>query len=753
MKWRLAAITFCLALADVASGLDAESRRLAERYLTVLERNPTQQTVFDRLWKIHADAGEIESLIEACRMRAAENPILYARLLQRAGRAAEAKQVLGDAAEGGNIGAAEMLAGMLEEEGEIRTAADLLQKIAAVHENQRVLVRLGELLQKAGESEKSRIAFERAAALAPDDLVLRKRLAAASAQAGDWEAAVDHLRVIAQRGSPSERFAALSEISLRLEEGGKVDEALAAQESLLGLMGPDHWQLHSARRRLLNLHQENRSLQTLEKRWSQEAEASPQNPLLALRMAEFYEFQGDETLRRDWLIKAATLLPKDLRLACEVASLDLSLGHHEAAAERYDKVLAARPNDGDLALLRAEVSALLGQEADAEMRVEDYLAARENDDAATARAIDFYRRMRLFAPLERKLTAKFRAHPSDEQAVSELARYYLDQRRDREAVECLSRFDVSMLDNEAAAAVALRFSELLKGSEAREQEQRWAQIAFEKDPSKPEYALRLADLLEGAGETEAVVGILRQASESYKSGPPREDLDRRLFLALQANERGGLEEKGKPVTTAAVKDMIASLEDHAVSSQSEAAWLRLARWLLWTEAGSKPAAALRRGLEAIPQSKALSDAESLILKSIAVIARRVCGFLSRWRKILRIGRLLPTLRSPSKWRVIGLKPSKFGNELTALRRQVPDEQFVLRSLTQPPDCSFIAGVWIFLKKRASPKETLRRVENCLMKPPVMRSSMVLPRSGAHAWNAIVEHRSGNCLGEKASSFY
>ena len=57
-----------------------------------------------------------------------ENPVLYARVLQRAGQEAEAKRVLREAAGSGNVAAAEMLAGMLEEEGEIRAAADAHRK-------------------------------------------------------------------------------------------------------------------------------------------------------------------------------------------------------------------------------------------------------------------------------------------------------------------------------------------------------------------------------------------------------------------------------------------------------------------------------------------------------------------------------------------------------------------------------------------------------------------------------------------------
>jgi thioredoxin-like negative regulator of GroEL len=607
MRRRLFALALCLGLADTMCGLDAESQRLAGRYLSILDSKPLQQIAFDRLWKIYADAGETEALVDACRKRAVENPLLYARVLQRAGRQAEAKRVLGEGAASGDANAAEMLAGILEEEGEIGAAAQLLENVAAAQENQSLLVRLGELLQKAGEMEKSRTVLERAAALAPGDLGLRKRLAAASARAGDREAAARHLRVIAEHGSPSERFAAWGEISLRFEEAGKMGEAIAAQEALLGLMGPGHWQLDTARRRLFNLHSENNTLDELERRWLADAEARPKDPLPALRMAKYYELEGDIAQQRDWLVKASTLLPKDVRLACEVASLELSMGNPESAADRYDKVLAVRPGDADIIFLRAETAALLGQEAEAQKRVEDYLAEHKNDSAAEARAVDFYRRMRLSAPLERKLSAAFVAHPDDEHAASELARFYLEQRRDAEAIECLARFEDSRLDPRDAAAVASRFSELLKESSAKEEERRWARVAFEKDPSRPEYALRLADLLQVEGQTDAMVAVLRQACEVQGSAAPREDLERRLFLALQSRGRAASEGSGKSLVSS-VKEMIALLDEKAQKTGGEAASLRLARWLRWADAGASPASALRRGLEAAPQSAALQEA-------------------------------------------------------------------------------------------------------------------------------------------------
>ena len=607
MRWRFAAATFFAAWGGAAHALDQQSQRLADRYLAILGTNPSQEIAFQRLWKIYADSSETEALLAICRQRASENPVLYARVLQRIGREEDAKLILSETAErANNVVAAQMLAEMLESEGEVRAAAEVIQQAASKKEIPDLLVRLGELLQKAGELEGARGAWERAVALAPADLALRKRLATASAQAGDLQAAVGHLRVIAERGSPRERFDALGEMSLRLEEAGDLENAIASQEALLEMLGPGHWQLESVRHRLLNLHRQNQSLSRLEERWLKEEGARPLDPLLALRLAEFYEFQGDDRWQRDWLAKAADLLPKDIRLKTKLATLELSAGRPQAAADLYDKALAMRPDDGDLVFLRAEVSALLGEEADAEKRVEDYLAARKGDSAAEQRAIDFYRHMHLSGPLERRLSAIFSAHPGEEQSACDLARFYLEQGQDDKAVECLSRFEGTGSDSQSAAAVAFRFSEVLKGSGPKDEERRWVRVAFEKDPSRPDYALRLADLLQAEGATEAAIAVLRKACESAGASLPREDLDRRLFLALQSEERPP-DEADRPAGRL-VAETIAAMDRRAQETGDESAWLRLARWQRWTDSKLGPAAVLRRGLEALPQSAALQEA-------------------------------------------------------------------------------------------------------------------------------------------------
>jgi tetratricopeptide (TPR) repeat protein len=380
MRGRFLPLGLWLCLSGIALGLDAQSQKLADRYLAILTANPMQQTAFDRLWKIHSEGGEIDALIAVCQQRAAEAPVLYARVLQRAGRTGEAKKVLAEAAGSGILQAAEMLSGLLEEDGDLAAAAKLLEEAPGAQQNPAVLVRLGELLLKTGELDKSRSAWNRAVALDPGDLALRKRLAAASIRAADWNEAVAHLQVIAKHGTPSERFNALGEISLRLESAGKIAEAIDAQDALLHLMGPGHWQLDSARRRLLSLHDKNHSLDVLEKQWRADAESDPRDPQSALRLAKLYEFQGDDLQRHEWLSRAATLLPNDAP-HLRPAALDLALGSRLPRAATTRCSPQARRSRH---LFAGGSKRTHGTRGRRRGRIESYLRAHADDDTAAA---------------------------------------------------------------------------------------------------------------------------------------------------------------------------------------------------------------------------------------------------------------------------------------------------------------------------------------------------------------------------------
>jgi predicted Zn-dependent protease len=604
MKKRLPVLALGLLCAGHAWALDGVAQKLADRYLGILQGNPTQQTALDRLWKIYSDAGEVEAFRKLSREQTGEHPVLAAALLQKAGLNAEAEEILQAAAEKGEAAAAQLLAARLISKGDAEGAARILEAAVNVLPTPELWIQLGMCRSRAGDGAGARDAWEQAVALSPKDLGLRRKLARACAEAGDREAAVAHLQVIAEHGVPSERFDAWQEISRHRSAAGQWAEAITAQESLLSLMGPGHWQMDAARRRLFELHRQNGSLAALEKDLLAASEAKPRDPQPALRLAEFYDFSGQSADRLKWLRKASELMPADTEILCKVAALELAAGRHAEAAVFYDRAIETRPGNADLVFLRAEVAALAGDEAGAEKRVEEFLSAHAGDEGASTRVQEFYRRLRLSAPLERRLESRIKAAPDDEANALELARFYLEENRFSDAAAVLGRFNMANRPHEKAAALALQFSRMLQQAHVDDHALSWARKAADLQPGNPDYALHLAEVLVSGGDTPAALKALDRACSEAK-GLPREDLDRRLHLLVQGRA------KGRPAGGVIGRDTLARLEILRTKARqpgsSEADWMRLARWLRWSGDPVSAAAALREAVKTREDSESLQD--------------------------------------------------------------------------------------------------------------------------------------------------
>ena len=83
--------------------------------------------------------------------------------------------------------------------------------------------------------------------------------------------------------------------------------------------------------------------------------------------------------------------------------------------------------------------------------------------------------------------------------------------------------------------------------------------------------------------------------------------------------------------------MIELLDVQAQQSGQEGSWLRLARWLRWTDSRPSPISALRRGLDALPQSKTLQEALAVQLADSGDSGGRDSSVYCAWPKWLRSG--------------------------------------------------------------------------------------------------------------------
>lgn len=608
MKWGLSVIALALVSlvsAETAWGLDGDSRRKADEYLEVLKKNPVGSPVVDPLWTIYEEAGEQDALISWGREHGAEMPVVSARILIRGGQEEDAVAILRTAAPG-SPAAAETLADILERKGDVAGAMAAITLALKQVNSPGLLFRWGELAARAGDPAKARQAWEQAAAQASDDVELRKKLASAYAKAGDLAAASAQAETL----TPADQVAAWEEIARELENRRDFPAAIVAQETLLGLLGPGHWKRPAAEHQMLVLEEGAGTLDSLRDRWQGEADERPQDAEAALRMVGLEKFSENSPAALAWMQKAGERRPRDAGLAIEEARLALSLGELDDAVAAADRAFALRPQDADVVFLRAELSALAGSSSEAETWIAAYLAEHPNDPDADIRAENFYRRLRLAGPLEHRLTENFDADRSNVAAATELASFFLEAQRFPEAAEALSRFEAGSLSPAESAAIGLQFSAILREAGLRKDALIWARRAWKDAPENVDVALVLADLLVIDGDKIAAREVLESACEAAP-GLPREDLDRRVFLARQEADEEAKKnaEEIFPRSDVLVREMIATLGASAqeVTGQ-EKDWLRWGRWLDWQGDLPEAVVALREGLQRNPDSLAIRTA-------------------------------------------------------------------------------------------------------------------------------------------------
>lgn len=609
MKWGLSVIVLALVslgAAGSAQALDADSRRKADEYWEILKKNPVQSPSVEAIWTIYHDAGEEESLLAWGHAHAAEAPVASARILIRGGEVESAVAILRVAARE-SPAAGETLADVLEREGDFPGAMGAIELALRRANSPGLYFRLGELAERAGDFKKARQAWENAAAQAPDDAGLRKKLAAAYARAGDLAAASVQAKALVV---PADRVTSWEEIARELEQRSDFPAAIVAQETLLGLLGSGHWQRPAAEHHLLTLEEKAGTLQALRDRWQREANQRPQDGEAASRMVTLEKFSGNPSAALGWMEKAGGRQPRDAALALETARLALSLGELELAVTAADRALGLRPREAENVFLRAELAALTGHPAEAESRVAAYLAQASDDPDSEARAEDFYRRLRIMGPLERRLRENFDRDRSNAGAATDLVNFLLAARRFAEAAETLSRFETSSLPSSDSAAVALQFSALLREAGLRTDALIWARRAWQEAPNNGEAALVLADLLTADGDEVAAREILESACDAAP-GLPREDLDRRVFLARQEADEEAKNQADEifPRPNVLVREMIAKLAASAREEKAEEKdWLRFGRWLHWQGDLPEAVEALRDGLQKRPESSKIRTA-------------------------------------------------------------------------------------------------------------------------------------------------
>jgi tetratricopeptide (TPR) repeat protein len=345
---------------DTPSPDEERERRVMERFLSVLEKNPRRGTALDRVYGYHVERGTLDKLVESYRLRTKKNPkdgrawLVLGLIESQRGHDAAAVTALrqadthlpDDALPAYYLGQSQVLVGQPDDAalaferalGRKPNRTDLLDIFQA----------LGRVYQQAQRNEQALAVWNRLENLFPDDQRVQEQIATTLAEEGQHEQALTRYEALIKKIKDNYRQTTLrmeaAELKVRLS---KSPAALADFEDMLGQLNPESWLFREVRRKIEEVFLRNDDLAGLAKYYEKWIGKNPEDVEAMARLARTLATQGRVPESETWLAKALKLAPsrKELRLALiEQYLADQKIA---SAVEQYEALNKADPNNPD----------------------------------------------------------------------------------------------------------------------------------------------------------------------------------------------------------------------------------------------------------------------------------------------------------------------------------------------------------------------------------------------------------------------
>ncbi|NNJ25410.1 DUF1583 domain-containing protein [Alienimonas chondri] len=337
-----------------------KERETAERFLSLLERNPRPGTALDRAYAFFAERGELAALAERLRTRAEENPAdaaapaILGLIEARRGNDEQAVAAFEQAAERApddpnpraRLAEAYALAGRHAQAAEAYEAA--LARDPSRRDLPDLLSGLGRVLTRSGQAEEADAVWDRLIEKFPGDDAVREQIAAVLEAEGDLEGALARYDALAADTTDEYRRVAfgLKAASLKVR-AGRNDEAVADFEKLLANLNPDSWLFREVRSGIERAFLRTDDLAGLTAYYEGWVEDHPEDVAAMARLGELLDRQSRTAEARDWLEKAVEKAPGDGRLRRALVDQLLRSDDYAGAAKQFEELNRLAPGDSD----------------------------------------------------------------------------------------------------------------------------------------------------------------------------------------------------------------------------------------------------------------------------------------------------------------------------------------------------------------------------------------------------------------------
>jgi tetratricopeptide (TPR) repeat protein len=592
---------------------EERDRRVMERFLSVLEKNPRRGTALDRVYGYYVERGTLDTLVARYRERARKDPkdgsasMVLGLVEAQRGRDAAAVDAFRQAE--ANLPkdalASYYLGQSLVLVGQPDPAAQAFERAINRKPNPADLLEifqsLGRVYQRAHRNEQALEVWSRLENLFPEDQHVQEQIATTLAEEAQHEQALIRFEALAQKTKDRYRQTSLrmeaAELKVRL---GRTAAALADFETVLGQLDSDSWLYREVRRKIEEVFLRNDDLAGLSKYYAGWIDRNAEDVEAMARLARTLANQGRVPEAETWLAKALKLAPSRKELRQAYIDQLLAGGKIHEAIEQYEALVQTDPNNPDYLrewgrLILRDKSRPEGERKRSAQAVWRRLTdARPKDPVIGAQVADLFRQAEMVEEAISLYRHAIELAPAGAQYREYLGEYYHTLKRSAEALATWR--PIAEGPNRSSKNLA-RLAEVLAGFGYHKEAV--AAIAEACQLESDDFSLRLkyADLL--------------HSSERYSDA--LEQLDLASRLAANAEEAEAvLQGQIKNYQAADSLDaQIAKLQKDVRDAGNAERWFRLARYL-------ESARQLPEATEAIQRALALDNKST---KSWAAAAR------------------------------------------------------------------------------------------------------------------------------------
>ena len=605
-------------LAAVAAQGEPANPKIIERYKQMLAARPTEGTALDRLWQLFLDENRTTELIEEYKADGTfSSQMVLGHLLRRAAMRDDAAAAFERAAKLDEASPLPWLAlarlrgesgAHKESANSLENALALLPERDSLHAD--VLLQIGAAWLAAGDVPKAAEAWERAAALDPANLELRRKLAAACIENHLPDRAIAHLEYLEKNGPPQERAQALQQIARIHQGAGSQDEAITALDRALAFTAPGNWLRAELQSQIVRLYQRYHRVPELEERWRKNAIDHPRDASAYLQLIDLYERTGELDRQRNWLTQLVELAPKTVEYRLKLARLLVHMDDLDGSVALYDQLLKEQTANVDLVFERARLDVQRDKTDSARERIAALLRSAKDSEAVRAKALEFYETYHLTDLIEAHLNAE--AAGGAEEPVIALVNFLFSQHRAAEARSALNRLVPANAPNESKAAALLKMAQILKTQGDLAPAVDALQRAVPLTAQPREIWLMLGEIETVRGNAADARPAFEEALADSHTQAERIDADQKLFESFRAEPEkidtarrpfvitppGG----ERPEPNGALQSFLLGLTRAAAANPTAEGWLRVARWHFWSRSQRPALEYAQKALALAPDS-------------------------------------------------------------------------------------------------------------------------------------------------------